>query len=113
MKVLLDECVTKKLKGLLQDFDVYTVSEMGWRGAKNGRLLKLCVENNFDVLLTVDKNLMHQQKLNDCLVTIAVLDSLTNRFEDLKLFIPSFCAQTNQFEKGRVYLIENNQLSIK
>lgn len=61
MKILLDECVTKHLKPLLQDHEVFTVREMEWSGVKNGQLMKLCCENNFEILLTIDKNLLHQQ----------------------------------------------------
>jgi predicted nuclease of predicted toxin-antitoxin system len=60
MKILLDECVTKRLKNFLVEFDVYTVTELGLSGIKNGKLMSYCVENNFDVLLTIDKNLMFQ-----------------------------------------------------
>ena len=61
MKVLLDECVTKRLKPYLAGFEVFTISEMKWNGVENGELMALCVDNNFDVLLTIDKNLMFQQ----------------------------------------------------
>lgn len=64
MKILLDECVTKRLKKYLEEFDVFTVRELGLSGIKNGRLMAYCVENNFDILLTIDKNLMHQQNLD-------------------------------------------------
>ena len=40
MKILLDECVTKKLKAYLLEFDVQSVTEMGWNGLKNGKLLQ-------------------------------------------------------------------------
>jgi len=39
MKILLDECVTKRLKEHLKEFEVFTVSEMGWNGIKNGKLM--------------------------------------------------------------------------
>jgi len=39
MKILLDECVTRKIKKLLNDFEVYTVAEMGFKGLKKGKLL--------------------------------------------------------------------------
>lgn len=44
MKVLLDECLPKKLKQHLLDFDVQTVTEMKWNSVKNGKLMKLAVE---------------------------------------------------------------------
>jgi hypothetical protein len=61
MKILLDECVTKHLKLYLIGHEVSTVREMGWSGVKNGKLMTLCVENGFEILLTIDKNLQHQQ----------------------------------------------------
>jgi predicted nuclease of predicted toxin-antitoxin system len=62
MKILLDECVTKRLKNHLTEFDVFTVTELNLSGIKNGKLMNYCVENNFDILLTIDKNLMYQPK---------------------------------------------------
>ena len=55
MKILLDECLPVRLKNLLTEFDVFSVSEMGWRSLINGKLLKAAVENSIDVFLTVDK----------------------------------------------------------
>jgi len=106
MKVLLDECVTKKMKSYLKDFEIYTVSEMGWSGVKNGKLISLCVMNHFDILLTIDKNMTYQQNLEKHPITIVVLNSLTSKLEELKLFIPSFSKQIYHFEKSKVYLIE-------
>jgi len=34
---------------------------MGWAGKKNGELLALMAGTGFEVLLTVDQNLSHQQ----------------------------------------------------
>jgi len=108
MKVLLDECITKRLKLYLKDFEVWTVSEMGWRGIKNGKLLSLCVVNHFDVLLTIDKNMMFQQNIEKYPITIVVLNSLTSKIEELALFIPSFSKQIHFFEKNRAYIIDKN-----
>ncbi|MBK8380972.1 MAG: DUF5615 family PIN-like protein [Ignavibacteria bacterium] len=47
MKILLDECLPVRLKNLLTEFDVFSVSEMGWRSLKNGKLLKAAVEKKF------------------------------------------------------------------
>jgi predicted nuclease of predicted toxin-antitoxin system len=106
MKILLDECVTKRLKPHLSDYEVYTVTEMKWNGIKNGELMTLCINNNFDVLLTIDKNLMFQQNPDKFRLTIAVLNSLTSKIEELILFVPSFKAQVDQLEKHKAYLIE-------
>jgi hypothetical protein len=55
MRVLLDECVPRALRNDIRDHEVKTVAEMGWAGVKNGELMRLAA-NEFDVLLTVDRN---------------------------------------------------------
>ncbi len=47
------------------EFEVKTVVEMNWSGLKNGNLMKVAVEENFDVLLTIDKNLEFQQNIKN------------------------------------------------
>ena len=56
MRLLLDECVPKRLKRELLDHEVNTVQDMGWAGIKNGELLKLA-DGQFDALLTVDQGI--------------------------------------------------------
>lgn len=106
MKILLDECVTKRLKPYLPGYEVLTVSEMKWNGIKNGKLMSLCIENDFDVVLTIDKNLMFQQNLEKHNLTIAVLNSSTSKLEELVLFMPSFKLQIKKLEKYTAYIIE-------
>ena len=106
MKILLDECVTKRLKSHLSNFDVHTINEMGWSGVKNGKLMSLCVADNFDVILTIDKNIIHQQNLEKYSVTIVVFNTSSSKIEELVLFIPSFLSQTHCFEKNKAYVIE-------
>ncbi|HEY6244230.1 MAG TPA: DUF5615 family PIN-like protein [Pyrinomonadaceae bacterium] len=62
MKILLDECTPHVLKRLLTGFHIETVQEVGWAGITNGQLLALA-EDQFDVLVTSDKNLKYQQNL--------------------------------------------------
>ena len=75
MKILLDECVTKRLKKYLEEFEVLTVMELNLSGIKNGKLMNYCVENNFDLLFTIDKNLMFQQNLGNCSGTSFLIKS--------------------------------------
>lgn len=106
MKILLDECVTKRLKRHLELFEVSTVRELGLSGIKNGKLLSYCVENDFDILLTIDKNLMFQQNLAQYLVTIVVFNSVTSKIEELITFLPSFTLQAEKLEREQAYLID-------
>jgi hypothetical protein len=106
MKILLDECVTKKFKPSLQDFDVFTVTEQGWSGIKNGKLMGLCCDNGFDILLTIDKNLMHQQNLEKFNLTVVVLNTFTSKIEELIQFIPALKVSLPAMKKYKAYLVE-------
>jgi predicted nuclease of predicted toxin-antitoxin system len=81
MKLLLDESLPKKLKQSLVEHEVFTVSEMGWRGVKNGKLLALAAAD-FDVFLTADQNLGYQQNLKSLPVAVVVLEAYSNRLVD-------------------------------
>jgi predicted nuclease of predicted toxin-antitoxin system len=87
MRVLLDECLPRRLKALLAAHEVKTVPEAGWAGKKNGELLRLAV-GSFEVFVTVDQNMRYQQNLIEAEVAVVVLSAGSNRFEDLKPLIP-------------------------
>lgn len=106
MKILLDECVTKRLKKHLKEYEVLTVRELNLSGIKNGKLMAFCVENNFDILVTIDKNLMFQQNLDQYFVTVVVLNCQTSKIEELVTFLPSFKSQINKFQKQKAYIID-------
>jgi hypothetical protein len=60
MKFLLDECIDRKLAKEFVGYEVKPVPQMGWAGVKNGQLLALA-ETEFNVFITVDRNLSFQQ----------------------------------------------------
>ena len=88
MRVLLDECLPKKLKRSLAGHEVKTVPECGWAGCKNGHLLGLAQEH-FDVFLTVDRNLSFQQSLERYDIAVVVLVAASNAIEVLEPLMPS------------------------
>lgn len=65
MRVLLDENMPRKLVRLLAGCDVHMVVDMGWRGLTNGRLLRAAVDAGFSRMVTLDRNMQHQQSLPD------------------------------------------------
>jgi hypothetical protein len=52
VKLLLDECIDRRLAQEIRDHEVVTVPEAGWAGVKNGELLRLA-QAQFDVFVTV------------------------------------------------------------
>ena len=49
MRVLLDECVPRKIRSELPSHNVQTVAEMGWGGTKNGALLRRAASEFDDI----------------------------------------------------------------
>ncbi|MDQ3012331.1 MAG: hypothetical protein M3X11_16675 [Acidobacteriota bacterium] len=83
MKILLDHCAPKRLRQLFSHHEVRTTRQMGWGGLSNGKLLVEAAQNGFDVLLTVDQNIKHQQNLEKFPIAILVLIASDNRFVTL------------------------------
>lgn len=104
MKVLLDECLPKKLKREVVADEVKTVPEVGWASKKNGELLRLA-QQDFDVLLTNDQNLEHQQNLKKFDLAFVVLVALTNDIEDLKPLMPAANEAMRTIQPGEIRYI--------
>lgn len=84
MRILLDDSLPRRLRGVLMGHEVVTVLEAGWSGVKNGELLRLA-SMSFDLFVTADQNLQYQQNLATLPVAVAVLIARDTRFESLKL----------------------------
>jgi len=105
MKILLDECVTKKAKPLFFEHEVYTVAEMGFSGLKNGELLAEMENSGFDILITIDKNIDFQQSIGNRNLTVVIFNAVKSNLRYIQELIPKFKSQINTFEKGKTYRI--------
>jgi hypothetical protein len=54
---------------------VLRADELGWQGMANGDLLDAAEQAGFDVLLTCDRNIRHQQNLAGRKLALVVLSS--------------------------------------
>ncbi len=104
MKILIDECIDRRLARDLIDYEVKTVPQMGWAGIKNGKLLAKA-SSEFDVFLTVDQNLPFQQNLSQFDIAVVVIQSKSNRLVDLKGFIPKILIMLPNLIKGEATVI--------
>ena len=108
MRVLLDECVPKKLRRRLPGHDVRTVPKMNWSGLENGDLLRAMRADGFEVLLTVDQNLRHQQNIASAGIAMLVLIAPSNRVADLVPLLPSTLAALTSIKPGEVVEIDES-----
>ncbi len=89
MKVLLDENIPRKLKyRFSEQHEVLTVPDMGWTGIKNDDLLKRMKTKGFRVLLSLDKNMSHQQNLEKLNISLIVLDTKDSLYSTVLELVP-------------------------
>jgi hypothetical protein len=77
---------------------------MGWSSIKNGELLRL-VSKEFDVFVTVDRNLSFQQNVKAMHVAVIVLRARSNRLSDLLPVVPELLAAIAGVTPGEVRMV--------
>jgi predicted nuclease of predicted toxin-antitoxin system len=90
MRLLLDECLPRKLKPLFGEhgYECLTIREAGFAGKENGELLALA-EGQFDVLITIDKNIHYQQNIRGRNIAILIMRAPSNAIDDLRPRVPA------------------------
>ena len=106
MRILLDECLPARFQRELRGHEVRTVPQEGWASIKNGKLLQLIADSGkFDVFLTVDKSLPHQNKTQTLPFAIVVLRTKANRLSLIRHFAPELLRHLADFRPGNVYVL--------
>ncbi len=105
MKVLLDECLPRKLKYLLKNHQVQTVPEAGWAGKSNGELIALA-KGKYDVFVTIDKTLISQHNLKIEKLSVIILSASSNRLEVLKPLMPEVLEVLHKIKAGKIVTIK-------
>lgn len=108
MRILLDHNLDWRLWELLQPHEVITTRRMRWDRYENGELLEVA-QTEFDVLLTTDTNLYHQQKVADYDLAVVVLRAYQNSLEALSPLmepVMNLLERVNPGETHYVYVDE-------
>jgi hypothetical protein len=77
---------------------------MGWASKKNGQLLSLA-QVDFDIFLTSDRNLSHQQNLSTFDIAVVVLVAPSNRIDDLRPLVPRVLEVLPTAKRGAVTIV--------
>ena len=104
MRVLLDHCVPRPFARLLAGPDVRTTRQMGWQGLSNGELLALAAPE-FDVFVTVDRNLASQQSMSDLPLAVVALAAVANTIDALAPLAPEVLRLLGQQLQRRMYVV--------
>jgi predicted nuclease of predicted toxin-antitoxin system len=103
MKLLLDECLPRRAKLLFAEagHECETVRDAGFSGKENGELIALA-EKKFEVLVTIDKNIRHQQNLTGRNIAILIIRAASNDLGDIRPHVPQALAALTTIQPGRI-----------
>lgn len=109
MRVLLDEMVSRKLSRALVGHEVSTVQREGWSGLSNGHLLD-AIDATFDVFLTMDRGMRHQQHLEGCPFGVIELRARSNDIGDVIILVPRILRALDVIQPGEIVSIADIDL---
>jgi len=95
----------RRLRRDLPGHDLVTVQEAGWAGIFNGALLRLA-EGPFDVVITVDRGIVHQQPVAHLNIALIVLAAPSNKLAALRPLMPALAAALEQIRPGDIVRIQ-------
>ena len=103
MRLLLDECLPRRAKFLFAEggHECETVRDAGFGGKENGELLGLA-EKNFDVFVTIDKNIRYQQNIASRKIAVLIIRPSSNDLEDIRPHIPGALDALQSIKPGQI-----------
>jgi hypothetical protein len=105
VRILLDENLDWRLSRELVGHAVDSVPLIGWSGTKNGALLRRAVEAGYDVFITIDGGIFHQQNVEKLGLAVVALRAKTNRLGDTKLLMPEVLSMLDSLAPGTLTFI--------
>ena len=105
MRILLDENLDWRLRRDLPGHETESVPLIGWAGIQNGELLRKAVEEGFEVLVTMDSNMVHQQNIGRYAIAMIALRAKSNRLDDTRPLMKKVLALLPQSKAGKVTFI--------
>ena len=105
MRILIDECLNWRLGRALTGHYAVSAQRTGWSGIKNGELLALAEQNQFDVFLTGDRNLSFQQNATRLRIAVIVLEAEGIQLHHTLPLMPKVLAGLPSLTPGQVVRI--------
>ena len=103
MKLLLDECLPRRAKFFFAEagHECETVRDAGFSGKENGESIGLA-EKEFEVLITIDKNIPHQQNITGRKIAILIIRAASNDIDDIRPHVPQALAALKTIRPGQI-----------
>lgn len=88
--------------------EVSTVGKLGWKGTKNGELIRLAAKHNFDVLITSDKKIADEEITGELMLPVLILDSVKNELSEIIPILPTVFETIEAGLRPGFHLISNH-----
>ncbi|HXE05316.1 MAG TPA: hypothetical protein VN579_04960 [Bryobacteraceae bacterium] len=105
MRILLDECVDEGLRHAIAGHVCQTCRFAGFKGLTNGKLLTAAENAGFNVIVTVDLNIQHQQTLHERALALVILQAPTTGLDDLLPLVPELLTAVEVAKPGEIVRI--------
>ena len=105
MKILLDERLPLDFRHSFPNYEAHSAQWAGLKSKKNGELLLAAEMGGYDVLLTVDQGISHQQQSSSRKLSIILVGSRTNQIEDLLPFVDAILKALKTIAPGQIVAI--------
>lgn len=107
MRILFDQGTPVAIRDALSNHTVCTAREEGWSALSNGELLTAAEQAGFNVLLTTDTSLPHQQNLKGRKLAVVILSR--NRWKIIQWRLTEIVAALNSATPVAYPIVEVTQ----
>ena len=108
MKILLDECLPLDFRHSFPRHDAHTAQWAGFKGKKNGDLLRAAEVAGYEVMLTVDQGIPYQRNPAGGKLSIILVHSRTNQIEDLLPLVEMISHVLEKIQPGQTVAIQSS-----
>jgi len=78
------------------------VRDAGFSGKENGELIALAEKQQFNVLITIDKNICYQQNIAGRNIAILIIRAASNDLDDIRPHVPQVLAALRSIKLGQI-----------
>ena len=93
----------------MQQHEVHTVADEGWKGLKNGKLLRDMREAGFGALITVDRRMEYQQNIPRSGLGVVVLHARRARIQELAPLASAIAQALDVIQPGEVIHLRSTE----
>ena len=101
MNVFLDACIDPRVREAFSGHEVRTAAELGWQRLKDNGLVSR-LQDQFDVLVTIDQGFEHQQNLKLLRFGVLIIHVPRNKVEFYRPLFEQMKAAIAQVKPGEV-----------